>query len=106
MAVPYARINPDILTWARERARLSVSELAAKLKVSKDKIEAWERGDQPPTFIQAQAFASKTHISFGYLYLKQPPEESLLLPDLRTVGGKLRIPLKMTAYSGERDRCA
>lgn len=88
MATTYARINPDILTWARERAQLSVSALASRLKVPEDKIDAWERDEQPPTFKQAQDFAAKTHIPFGYLYLKQPPEETLPLPDLRTVGGR------------------
>ncbi|MEZ5593895.1 MAG: XRE family transcriptional regulator [Gammaproteobacteria bacterium] len=88
MATAYARINPDILNWARERAQLSVPALASKLKVTEDKIEAWESGEQPPTFKQAQNFASKTHIPFGYLYLKHPPEENLPLPDLRTVSGR------------------
>ena len=76
MATTYARINPDILTWARERAQLSVSALASKLGVPDDKIDAWERAAKPPTFKQAQDFATKTHIPFGYLYLKQPPEET------------------------------
>ena len=76
MATTYARINPDILTWARERAQLSVSALASKLGVPDDKIDAWERAEKPPTFKQAQDFATKTHIPFGYLYLKQPPEET------------------------------
>lgn len=88
MAATYARINPDILTWARERAQLSVSALASKLKVQENKINAWEQGDKPPTFKQAQEFATRTHIPFGYLYLNRPPEETLPLPDLRTVGGR------------------
>ncbi|WP_323846005.1 XRE family transcriptional regulator [Microbulbifer magnicolonia] len=88
MATTYASINPEILTWARERAQLSVSALAVKMKVTEDRVHAWERGEQPPTFKQAQDFAAKTHIPFGYLYLKEPPEERLPLPDLRTVGGQ------------------
>jgi len=87
MATTYARINPDILSWARERAHLSVSALASKLGVPDDKVDAWERAEKPPTFKQAQDFAAKTHIPFGYLFLKQPPEEKLPLPDLRTIGG-------------------
>lgn len=88
MATTYANINPDILSWARERARLSLSMLAEKLKITEDKLKSWENGDKPPTFKQAQKFAAKTHIPFGYLFLKAPPEEALPLPDLRTVGGK------------------
>ena len=88
MATSYAKINPDIMVWARERARLSVPVLASRMNVTEEKLGAWERGEQPPTFKQAQRFASRTHIPFGYLYLKQPPEELLPLPDLRTVGGR------------------
>jgi len=87
MAVDYARVNPTILTWARERAQLSVAVLASKLKVPEEKIDAWESGEKQPTFKQAQAFAARTHIPFGYLYLRQPPEEKMPLPDLRTVDG-------------------
>lgn len=87
MATAYAKINPDILSWARERAQLSFSALAEKLSISEEKLEAWEDGEKPLTFRQAQTFASKTHIPFGYLFLRQPPQEQLPLPDLRTVGG-------------------
>ncbi|MDY6930280.1 MAG: hypothetical protein SWN10_24870 [Pseudomonadota bacterium] len=87
MAADYARVNPTILTWARERAQLSVAVLASKLKVPEEKIDAWESGEKQPTFKQAQAFAARTHIPFGYLYLRQPPEEKMPLPDLRTVDG-------------------
>ena len=77
MATSYAKINPDIMVWARERARLSVPVLASRMNVTEERLGAWERGEQPPTFKQAQRFASRTHIPFGYLYLKQPPEESV-----------------------------
>jgi Zn-dependent peptidase ImmA (M78 family) len=87
MATAYAKINPDILSWARDRAQLSFSALAEKLGIAEEKLEAWEDGEKPMTFRQAQTFANKTHIPFGYLFLKQPPEEQLPLPDLRTVGG-------------------
>ncbi len=88
MATAYAQINPNILPWARERARMSVSALAKKLNVREDKIDAWEKGDKPPTFKQAQNFADKTHIPFGYLFLNTPPTEELPLPDLRTIGNE------------------
>jgi len=88
MATAYAKVNPDILSWARERARLSMSALAAKLNVTEDKVNAWEQGDKQPTFKQAQSFAARTHVPFGYLFLRKPPEETLDLPDLRTVDSR------------------
>lgn len=88
MATAYAKINPDILSWARERAQLSFSALAEKLGISEERLESWEDGEKPLTFRQAQTFASKTHIPLGYLFLRQPPQEPFPLPDLRTVGGE------------------
>lgn len=81
-----ANINPDILSWARQRARLSLSVLASKLHVKEDKLQAWETGEEKPTFRQAQDYAHHTYIPFGYLFLKQPPADELPIPDLRTVG--------------------
>jgi Zn-dependent peptidase ImmA (M78 family) len=88
MTVAYAKINPALLGWARGRAQLSEIVLADKLGISEKKLKAWEDGEKPMTFRQAQSFADKTHIPFGYLFLPKPPEESLPLPDLRTINGQ------------------
>ena len=88
MATAYAKINPEMLTWAQQRARLSLTALARKLTISEEKLHLWETGEKPLTFKQAQTFANKTYIPFGYLFLQQPPEEQLPLPDLRTIGGE------------------
>ncbi|MGZ4955458.1 MAG: ImmA/IrrE family metallo-endopeptidase [Methylobacter sp.] len=85
MAVAYAKINPDILSWARKRAQFSISVLAKKLAISEERLEQWEKGEKPLTFKQAQSFSNKTHIPFGYLFLRYPPVEPLPLPDLRTI---------------------
>ncbi|HEF4758628.1 TPA: ImmA/IrrE family metallo-endopeptidase [Pseudomonas putida] len=83
-----ALINPHVLRWARERASLSTSTLAKSLGTREDNVLAWEQGKKRPSFNQAMNYARQTYIPFGYLYLSQPPEESLPLPDLRTLNGK------------------
>src|SRR5690349_6486667 len=83
-----ALINPDVLRWARERASLSTSTLAKSLGTQEDNVLAWEQGKKKPSFNQAMNYARQTYIPFGYLYLSQPPVESLPLPDLRTINGK------------------
>lgn len=83
-----ANINPEILTWARERLGFSVSAFAAKLGKTAERLTGWESGEQPLTFKQAIDFASKAYIPFGYLFLSEPPIEELPLPDLRTVDGQ------------------
>jgi Zn-dependent peptidase ImmA (M78 family) len=82
-----ALINPTILTWSRERAGLSAQEVAKKLPTKPGRVLEWEAGESKPTFKQAQHWASIAHVPFGFLFLKEPPDESLPLPDLRTIGG-------------------
>ncbi len=73
-----------MLRWARERASLSIDALAHKISVSAHVLEACERGEQQLTFRQAQLLASRTHIPFGILFLPQPPEFRLPVPDYRS----------------------
>ncbi|WP_445229517.1 ImmA/IrrE family metallo-endopeptidase [Duganella rhizosphaerae] len=81
-----ALINPALMTWSRRRAGLTQAELAASIPVKEEKVLAWETGESRPTFRQAQQWADRAHIPFGFLFLKAPPQEVLPLPDLRTVG--------------------
>ncbi|NAX23654.1 ImmA/IrrE family metallo-endopeptidase [Vibrio sp. V39_P1S14PM300] len=84
-----ALINPRIVTWARQRAGLSEDALARKLNVKNvGKVVEWESGETRPTFKQAQNIANVTNIPFGYLFLPEPPQEELPIPDLRTVANR------------------
>ncbi|WLH49782.1 ImmA/IrrE family metallo-endopeptidase [Pseudomonas tolaasii] len=83
-----ALINPEILRWARSRARISAGTLAKSIGTAEDNVLAWEDGAKRPSFNQAMNYAHHTHIPFGYLYLAKPPVEDLPLPDLRTVNGR------------------
>ena len=76
-----APVNPDLLRWARERAGVAQEELAAKFK----KLPEWESGDTQPTLKQLEAFARAVHVPFGYLFLREPPDERLPIADFRTV---------------------
>lgn len=95
-----AHINPQMLTWARERLGFSVPEFAKKIAQKEDKLAAWEDQTAKPTFKQAIDFAKKAHIPFGYLFLQEPPVEEPLIADLRTVGshrlGKYSVELNDT----------
>lgn len=82
-----AFINSNMLRWARERTLGSIEDAASSLKVKVEKLAAWERGEVRPTFRQAQDLAKKLKVPFGYLYLSEPPDEVLPLPDLRTTSG-------------------
>jgi Zn-dependent peptidase ImmA (M78 family) len=76
-----AAISPALLGWARERSRLPRATLARRFP----KLAQWERGEAHPTLKQVEALAKATHTPVGYLFLTQPPVESLPLPDFRTI---------------------
>lgn len=81
-----ALINANVLRWARERAQLGPEQLAEKTRLKLDKLLLWEEGEERPTFRQAQTLAKVLHVPFGYFFLPIPPEETLPIPDLRTIG--------------------
>ena len=79
-------LEPRILRWARERAGLDEFTLAKKLGIKKvERVTAWETTGELP-YEKAELLARKTYTPFGYLFLKEPPEEALPIPDFRTVG--------------------
>ena len=77
-------INPDLLRWARERAGLAQEDLTKKFA----KLPRWETGEVQPTLKQVEAFARAVHVPPGYLFLSEPPEELIPIPDFRTVAGR------------------
>ena len=74
-------VNPELLRWARERANIAQEDLATRFK----KLPEWESGDAQPTLKQLEAFARVVHVPFGYLFLREPPDERLPIADFRTV---------------------
>lgn len=83
-----AFITAEIAHWARERLGESHDSLAFRIKVAREKLVSWEKGDAYPTFRQAQQLAHALKIPFGYLFLSSPPKLDTPLPDLRTVPGQ------------------
>ena len=77
-------VNPELLHWASHRSGIAQEDLAAKFK----KLPEWESGKTQPTLKQVEAFARAVHVPVGYLFLSQPPEESLPIPDFRTFTGQ------------------
>ena len=77
-------VNPALIRWARERAGHSQADLAARFK----KLPEWEAGETQPTLKQVEAFAHTVHVPVGYLFLTEPPEEPVPIPDFRTLAGR------------------
>jgi len=52
------------------------------------KLPEWESGETRPTLKQMEVFARAVHVPIGYLFLSQPPEEPVPIPDFRTFAGQ------------------
>lgn len=74
-------VAPHMITWARQRASLAADDLRKAFP----KLDEWERGDISPTMLQLQKYASRTRAPLGYFFLSAPPDESLSIPDFRTM---------------------
>ena len=74
-------VNPELLDWALMRAGKSAEMLAGKFP----RLGEWLRGELQPTLKQLEAFATATHTAIGLLFLSEPPDEPLPIPDFRTM---------------------
>lgn len=77
-------VNPELITWARERAGREPLELTGRFP----RLTEWESGEVQPTLRQLESFARAVHVPVGYLFLPAPPEEGLPIPDFRTPGDR------------------
>jgi Zn-dependent peptidase ImmA (M78 family) len=76
-------VKPELLSWARERAGLSVEALARRFP----HLGAWERAEARPTLNQLEGFAKATYTPVGFLLLPEPPVEAVPIPDFRASTG-------------------
>ena len=79
-------LQPELLRWARERAGLTQDDLAKKIPVNPDRVREWEQTGKI-SIAQIDKLAAKTYTPLGYLYLPEPPDESLPIRDFRTRSG-------------------
>jgi len=78
-------VRPQLLRWARERARLAPTTLAKRFP----RLQEWEAETEKPTLRQLEAYADATAVPLGYMFLPEPPpDEPLPIPDFRTLGDK------------------
>jgi Zn-dependent peptidase ImmA (M78 family) len=74
-------VEGTMLRWARQRAGRTRESLTPRFARFAD----WETGEVQPTLKQLEAFANAVHVPIGYLFLREPPEEPVPIPDFRTV---------------------
>jgi Zn-dependent peptidase ImmA (M78 family)/transcriptional regulator with XRE-family HTH domain len=79
-----AYLNGKMIGWARVQNGVKYDQIEKSLALTKDQIVDWENGRTLPTFNQAIDLADALRIPFGYLFLTNPPNVKIPLPDLRT----------------------
>lgn len=77
-------VQPKLLHWACARTGQTIEAFAKRFP----KLEAWTQEDAKPTLKQLESFAKATRTPVGYFFLPEPPEESVPIPDLRTMGNE------------------
>ncbi|MHB1467812.1 MAG: ImmA/IrrE family metallo-endopeptidase [Solirubrobacteraceae bacterium] len=75
-------VHGALIAWAQKRSRVPRDTLLARFPA----LEAWETGERLPTLKQLEKFAQATHTPVGYLLMAEPPEDTLPVPDFRTLG--------------------
>ncbi len=84
MAAIKALVKPELLRWARTRAKVKLEDAAKAAHVSVERLEAWERdGDVAPTLGQLRDLAAKYHFPLAVFYLPEPPKDFAPLRDFR-----------------------
>lgn len=69
-----------MITWAIARAGIEFDDFVVKFPQVKD----WLDKSKKPTVKQLESFSHSVHIPFGYLFLDNPPKETVPFPFFRT----------------------
>ncbi|WP_424567721.1 ImmA/IrrE family metallo-endopeptidase [Streptomyces sp. CH-036] len=78
------RVEPALLQWAADRAGWSAATIESRVP----RFHEWVSDDARPTLKQLESFANATHTPFGLLFLPEPPDEPIPIPDMRTLGNR------------------
>jgi len=79
---PGVDITPGNIRWAIARAGYKFQDFAEKFP----RVLDWLEDKKKPTLKQLEEFSHRVHVPLGYLFLPEPPQETLPIPFFRTVG--------------------
>jgi Zn-dependent peptidase ImmA (M78 family)/transcriptional regulator with XRE-family HTH domain len=73
---PTAGLTPAVLKWARESANMTTADVAQRVKKAVEIIEAWESGEDAPTYSQLETLAYEVYKRpLAMFFMPAPPDE-------------------------------
>jgi len=91
MVSTQANINPQLLTFSRERIGYDIPDIAKKLQVKEERWLSWEKGEQKPTTNQLIRIANYLDRTPAFFYLNSLPDEAEPLSEFRTINNDLLV---------------
>ena len=79
----YADIEPSLLGWARQSARLQLADAARKAQVRPGNLSDWEEGRGKPSLPQLRKLARAYKRPLAVFYLPTPPADFQAMHDFR-----------------------
>ena len=80
------KISNSVLVWARTSIGYSIDEIAHKMNVKPEKINAWENGTASPTYTQLENLAYKVFKRpLAVFFLTEAPKEAPIEKDFRNL---------------------
>lgn len=76
-------VTKELITWARERAGLTLDEAAKKLKLAR--LADWEAGTSHPTYPQLEKLADAFKIPVAVFFFPDPPSLPPIRESFRTL---------------------
>ena len=87
MKTTRAHINPEVLSWARDRAFVDVDVAAKKAGVKVEAYESWETGEAMPTMRQLEKLARAFLVPLGSFFMSERPDLADPIPEMRRLPG-------------------
>ena len=86
MTGPKVAANYSVLRWARETANLTVEDVASKMGRPPEIIQAWEAGEDRPTYVQLETLSYQIYKRpIAIFFFPEPPEEDSPTKSFRTL---------------------
>jgi Zn-dependent peptidase ImmA (M78 family)/transcriptional regulator with XRE-family HTH domain len=87
MPTNLAKVNPEVLAWARAEGGWLPEQVAKSLQVKPERVMAWEKGERQPTVRQVENLARFLHRPLSIFFQAEPPDLPPLAAEYRRLPG-------------------